>query len=135
MIYTWLSFLDAPDRHLRIFLDFSKAFDRIGHNIPIGKLIDLAVRRSLIPWVISFLSNRRPCVKLGESVSDYLLVNAGVPKGTKLGPILFLIMVNDLRVAGRNTTMWKCVDDVSTSENLQKDSISNTQATHDTVNL
>ena len=105
------------------FLDFSKAFDRIGHNILIGKLIGMGVRRSLIPWVISFLYNRRQHFKLGESVSEWLPVNAGVPQGTKFEAILFLIMVSDLRVAEPDTRMWKYVDDVSSSENLQKESI------------
>ena len=50
MIETWLPFLDGHGRHLRIcFLDFSKAFDRIGHNVAVTKLLDLGVRRSLIP--------------------------------------------------------------------------------------
>ena len=59
MIETWLSFLDGHGRHLRVcFLDFAKAFDRIGHNVAVTKLLDLGVCRSLIPWVINFLSNR-----------------------------------------------------------------------------
>jgi hypothetical protein len=54
MIQTWLSFLDGHGRHLRIcFLDFAKAFDRIGHNMVISKLLDLGVRRSLVPWIIN----------------------------------------------------------------------------------
>ena len=68
------------------FLDFTKSFDRIGHNVLIVKLIDLGVRRSRIVWIINFLSNRRQRVKLGETFSNWLSVNAGVPQGTKLGP-------------------------------------------------
>ena len=64
MIETWLSFLDGHGRHLRIcFLDFAKAFDRIGHNVVVTKLLDLGVRRLLIPWIINFLTNRRHRVK------------------------------------------------------------------------
>ena len=82
MLHTWLSHLDSHGKHLRIcFLDFSKAFDRIGYNVLIGKLIDLGVRRSLIPWIINFLSGRRQRVKYGESISDWLSVSAGVPNG------------------------------------------------------
>ena len=58
MIHTWLKYLDLPGRHLRLcFFDFSKAFDRIGYNVLIEKLLVLGVRTSLIPWIISFLSN------------------------------------------------------------------------------
>ena len=81
MLHTWLSHLDSTGYFLRIcHLDFSKTFDRIGHNILIQKLIDIGVRRSLIPWIVSFLSGRRQCVKLGEAVSTWLAVKAGVPQ-------------------------------------------------------
>ena len=94
MLHTWLSHLDSQDKHIRIcFLDFSKAFDRIDYNILINKLIDLGVRRSLIPWILSFLTNRRQRVLIDKSTSDWLPVTAGVPQGTKLGPILFLVML------------------------------------------
>lgn len=93
MIHTWLKYLDPPGRHLRLcFLDFSKAFDRIGYNVLIEKLLDLGVRTSLKPWIISFLSNCRQRVKLAGSIFDWLPISAGVSQRTKLGPILFLVL-------------------------------------------
>ena len=122
------------NKHLRLCsLDFSKAFDLIGHNVLIRKLLDLGVRRCLIPWIISFLSNRRQRVKNGEAYSDWLPVNAGVPQGTKLGPILFLIMINDLFIPTPETNLWKYVDDVSISECLTKNGEASIQSTLDTV--
>ena len=56
MIHNWLFHLDSPDKHIRLlFLDYTKDFDRIGHNVLISELIDIGVRCSLIPWNIRFL--------------------------------------------------------------------------------
>ena len=95
----------------------------------------MGARRSLIPWIINFLSNRRQWVKFDGATSDWLPVNAGVPQGTKLGPILFLVMVNNLRITSPDTRMWKYVDDVSTSESLSRNCTSITQPTLNSVQL
>ena len=87
----------------------------------------------IIPWIISFLSDRRQRVKIGEAFSDLLPVNAGVPQGTKLGPTLFLIMISDLSISTPETNLWKFVDDVSISKCPAKNGGASIQSTLDTV--
>ena len=87
--------------------------------------------RCLIPWICNFLSDRKQRVKLGETVSDWMSINAGVLQGTKLGPILFLVMVNDL--IPPNSDYWKYVDDMSISEVISRNGVSNMQSELDHI--
>ena len=96
--------------------DFSKAFDRINHTLVLNKLIHFEVRPSIIPWIADFLTSREQCVRYNSICSTWLTLNAGVPQGTKLGPILFLVMINDVRPTGDNLAVFKYVDDLSIVE-------------------
>ena len=82
MVHNWLLQLDSPNEHIQVcFLDFSKAFDRIGYNILVQKLINLNVRLCLIPWIINFLSDRKQRVKLIRHFRNGSLSKQGSPKG------------------------------------------------------
>ncbi|XP_072021201.1 uncharacterized protein [Amphiura filiformis] len=99
-----------------VLTDFSKAFDLVNHNIAVETLIALGVRGAIVPWVCSFLNNRTQCVRYNQTISEYAPLCAGVPQGTKLGPIIFQAVINDA-AEGCSSHYWKYVDDLTFVEN------------------
>ena len=88
--------LNTGNTPLAVFLDLSKAFDTIDHNILIEKLHSYGASGKELKWFISYLQNRKQFVSLENVSSSYYQITTGVPQGSILGPLLFLIYVNDL---------------------------------------
>ena len=83
-----------------VFLDISKGFDKVWHNGFIFKLKQNGVSGNLLKFFQNYLNNRKQRVVLNDSFSNYSTIESGVPQGSVLGPLLFLIYINDLE---RNT--------------------------------
>ena len=112
-----------------ILLDFSKAFDKVSHEKLLLKLHHCGVRGQVLHWIKAFLSNRSQTVVLESEKSSKVTVTSGVPQGSVLGPILFLVSINDLpehikskvRLFADDTAVYLAVSNLEHAQILQEE--------------
>ena len=131
LIDTWLKAIDTGEMTGVILLDFRKAFDLVDHKILLQKLRIYRIGELALKWFESYLQERKQKVFVNNVLSDNETITSGVPQGSILGPLLFILFVNDINLYSENCNMDLYADDTtihthgkclnSIAEKLQKD--------------
>ena len=103
--------LEKPNNVDVIYIDFAKAFDKVDHDILLNKLNKIGINGKIGVWIHNFLSNRQKCVAVNGTTSREAQVRSGVPQGSVLGPLLFLIHISDINYEIADSTVSCFADD------------------------
>ncbi len=98
IIDQWARALDGEKSVRVIFVDVTKAFDRVDHTLLLNEMLTLGALFFLVEWMYSFLKGHHHQVKINGPCSKWRESTAGMPQGTWLGPLSFIVLINDLKI-------------------------------------
>ncbi|KAL0860199.1 hypothetical protein ABMA27_010506 [Loxostege sticticalis] len=102
-----------------IYTDYSKAFDRIDHSILLDKIYSAGIHGDLFRWFSSYITNRSQAVVTKGYTSQWLPIPSGVPQGSLLGPLLFVIFINDIKFYLKNSKIFLFADDMKIAHQIR----------------
>lgn len=113
MVHSWTKHTDGTSSTVRgVLFDYRKAFNLIDHTILTGRLVVLDIPHGILSWIIDFRKYRKQRVKLDQDCKyGGGNIPSGVPQGAKLGPWLFISMIDDINTS--DTETWWYVDDTT----------------------
>ena len=113
MIDSWLNAMDNGQMVGVVLVDFKKAFDLVDHQILLSKLKLYGLNNDALMWFDTYLAQRRQQVSINDNKSDFETVTCGIPQGSILGPLLFLLFINDLPLYVDNVSADLYADDTT----------------------
>ena len=123
LLHNVYEFIHSVNEARICFIDYFKPLDLIDHNILLSKFERLGLDRWIINWLRDYLSDKEQRIKLGNRVSTWLILSGAVPQGPWLGPLCFIVYMNDMELQD-GTLTHKYIDDITLSESISCSNVS-----------